>query len=266
MRGNLNRRNFIRATGTGLAFGATSGVVSAQKSNGNSESSKTSPLVIRNGKLDLLVKGRSGKTLNHEDVLERVNTVESGLTQSAVQSLKKGESVTGWDAAAMLASSVKKINKFKQKGLVKFGGSKDNPSVLPTKKSLEAYRELTTSNVTTQGCGVTKYNVRQPKATDPYIKVSLFTDDQDSELLKTRLNQGAITAGFIGTLVGTGTIGGGAPVTIFCAVLSASAAIYAAEIGLQNNGCGVETVVKYLPVPGTPPVPKLTFDVYVNSQ
>ena len=268
-----NRRTLIKGIVGSSALGSIASVSGAKPGNRSDEPGNPSlPFVVQDGRVDLLLT-RRGEELNAQELNNQVEThspvgenPEEQLRESIIASLREGESITGEDAAYLLARAVERLNDVIDEGYLEIT-NESGPAELETTQQLE--QEIETVQNSTGGAGTssfveTIYNLDGLGWTDPYYNHYFYTDDDATEEIKYRLEQETVTAAFLGALCGASGVG--APLTIAAAILTFISGMMVVEYNHENNGCGCVTEIKHLPASPGVPVPGLTFDYSVWSQ
>lgn len=266
MQDEINRRTVLRSAGAGLALASAGGIASAQEPNDSSASGKKLvPIVIKDGKLELVVTDSRGNRISTQRIIRQTaNSDESDRT--ATRAVIRNGWITGWDAAVMLADGVKKLNSLEEKGLVTFEEADSTISVVPTQKLTQQYEESTSTDhpsVGTMSCGKNDYKVEMPGFLDPYVHHKLWTDDENTQRLKADLAKGGISGGGLAGIIQKAKY---RELAILAIILSARAGMIAEEMGAKNDGCGILTLAKHVPMPPGGNIGQLAFNTRVKSQ
>ncbi|WP_440992226.1 hypothetical protein [Haloarchaeobius baliensis] len=268
-----NRRSLIKGIVGSSALGSIASVSGAKPGDSSDEPEEPSlPIVVRDGRVDLLVT-RRGEELNTQDVINQVETHSRGgenpeeqLRESIRASIRDEGSITGEDAAYLLARAVERINDFIDEGYLEIT-NESGPAELETTEQFEREVEPgqnSNGDAGTSGCGETKYEFHGPSGIfDPYLKHHMYTNDEDTEELKYRLTQGNIGQGALASILGVTT---GGSLAIAAIIMAASGRLLVTEYEHHNEGCGVITKIKHIPAAPTIPIAQLDYDVDIETQ
>jgi len=253
------------------------------------------PLVVQDGKVDLSVtkkgkkrkrgRGKKGKELNSEDVLRQYEANSAGVAdaekaaKNAVKaSLEKGKKVTGEDAAYILAKAVEKVNELIEQGYFKVNTSSrvkassngksrsGNVKLEPTQKFTQLAESVQTQQAQGTCCGLSAYvfDGIDPLSGDLVNTHKFYTNDEETQELSYRLQQGTVTVGFVAGLCGISGVG--TPVTVAVTIISAIGQLLVTEYNYENEGCGVITQINHNPATVSMPIAQLTYGFNVRTQ
>lgn len=291
------RRKILQSVGTSAVATSFAGLASAKGSSKRGVAEKQMfPLVVQDGKVDLSVtkekgkkrkrgRGKKGKKLNSQDVLRQHEANSGGVAdgekaaKAAVKpSLEKGKKVTGEDAAYILAKAVEIVNEtieqdyFNVNTSSKIQASSNgkhrsgNVKLEPTQKFIQLAESVQTPHALGTSCGVSKYEFDgiDPLSGDLVNTHKFYTNDEDTQEISYRLQQGTVTAGFLAGLCGVSGVG--TPFTVAATIISAIGQLLVTEYNYENEGCGVITQINHNPATVSMPIAQLTYGFNVRTQ
>ncbi|OAQ53153.1 hypothetical protein HTG_06675 [Natrinema mahii] len=216
-----NRRNVMR-TGVGILTLATVPSLTAGKESRDESRVETDPFTLKDG--DIKVEDAS----------------------TAAVASTHGSS----DDEFSLEEFAKSLNEEQQKGKIEL-----------VEKEGMVYIELTSTAKSEFGTaegvvqpfshGKNNYKVRGPGFTRPYVTHVFHVDDENTQELEYRIQQGAIGSGFITALAAAS--GAGTIPSVIGAAITAALQLGALELGHKNKGHGVVIKVYQLPTPNPGP-------------